>query len=70
LTTRFNGYTISVILSISNKALEYAFLERLQQLQNQVVWPSVLEMEPRTYIPDVGVIRHLQLFSTLYSNTF
>ncbi|KAI6182668.1 hypothetical protein M3Y97_00405500 [Aphelenchoides bicaudatus] len=26
--------------------------ERLQQLQNQVVWPSVLELEPRTYIPD------------------
>lgn len=27
--------------------------ERLQQLQNQVVWPPVLEMEPRTFIPDV-----------------
>jgi hypothetical protein len=26
--------------------------ERLQQLQNQVVWPAVMEMEPRTYIPD------------------
>ncbi|VDN58112.1 unnamed protein product [Dracunculus medinensis] len=26
--------------------------ERLQQLQNQVIWPSIIEMEPRTYIPD------------------
>uniref|UniRef100_A0AC34FTV7 DH domain-containing protein n=1 Tax=Panagrolaimus sp. ES5 TaxID=591445 RepID=A0AC34FTV7_9BILA len=26
--------------------------ERLQQLQNLVIWPSVLEMEPKTFIPD------------------
>uniref|UniRef100_A0A915EKL5 DH domain-containing protein n=1 Tax=Ditylenchus dipsaci TaxID=166011 RepID=A0A915EKL5_9BILA len=26
--------------------------ERLQQLQNQVVWPPVTELEPRTYVPD------------------
>ncbi|MFH4973818.1 hypothetical protein AB6A40_000527 [Gnathostoma spinigerum] len=26
--------------------------ERLQQLQAQVVWPSILELEPRTYIPE------------------
>ncbi|CAD5206637.1 unnamed protein product [Bursaphelenchus okinawaensis] len=26
--------------------------ERLQQLQNQVVWPSISDLEPRTYIPD------------------
>ncbi|KAK0425418.1 hypothetical protein QR680_009190 [Steinernema hermaphroditum] len=26
--------------------------ERLQQLQNQVVWPSIGELEPRCYVPD------------------
>uniref|UniRef100_A0A914Q6C8 DH domain-containing protein n=2 Tax=Panagrolaimus TaxID=55784 RepID=A0A914Q6C8_9BILA len=26
--------------------------ERLQQLQNLVLWPPVLEMEPKTFIPD------------------
>ncbi|VDN02634.1 unnamed protein product [Thelazia callipaeda] len=26
--------------------------ERLQQLQNSVVWPSIIELEPRTFIPD------------------
>uniref|UniRef100_A0A1I8AZP4 DH domain-containing protein n=1 Tax=Meloidogyne hapla TaxID=6305 RepID=A0A1I8AZP4_MELHA len=26
--------------------------ERLQQLQRQIVWPSVIELEPKTYIPD------------------
>ncbi|VDK58356.1 unnamed protein product, partial [Anisakis simplex] len=26
--------------------------ERLQQLQTQVVWPSIMEIEPRSFIPD------------------
>ncbi|CAJ0924274.1 unnamed protein product, partial [Mesorhabditis belari] len=26
--------------------------ERLQQLQTQVVWPSIMELEPRTFVPD------------------
>uniref|UniRef100_A0A9J2Q583 DH domain-containing protein n=1 Tax=Ascaris lumbricoides TaxID=6252 RepID=A0A9J2Q583_ASCLU len=26
--------------------------ERLQQLQTQVIWPSIMELEPRSFIPD------------------
>ncbi|KAK6728844.1 hypothetical protein RB195_006109 [Necator americanus] len=26
--------------------------ERLQQLQAQVIWPSIVEMEPRSFVPD------------------
>ncbi|KAK6728848.1 hypothetical protein RB195_006112 [Necator americanus] len=26
--------------------------ERLQQLQTQVIWPSIVEMEPRSFVPD------------------
>ncbi|KAI1718600.1 rhoGEF domain-containing protein [Ditylenchus destructor] len=26
--------------------------ERLQQLQHQVIWPPVMELEPKTYVPD------------------
>ena len=28
--------------------------ERLQQLQTQVIWPSIAELEPRAYVPDVS----------------
>ena len=28
--------------------------ERLQQLQTQVVWPNISELEPKSYIPDVS----------------
>uniref|UniRef100_A0A1I7XHJ1 DH domain-containing protein n=1 Tax=Heterorhabditis bacteriophora TaxID=37862 RepID=A0A1I7XHJ1_HETBA len=28
--------------------------ERLQQLQTQVIWPSIVELEPRSFIPDVS----------------
>jgi len=27
--------------------------ERLQELQQQIVWQSVLELEPRTLVPEV-----------------
>ncbi|PIO54391.1 hypothetical protein TELCIR_24247, partial [Teladorsagia circumcincta] len=26
--------------------------ERLQQLQTQVIWPSIAELEPRAFVPD------------------
>ncbi|VDN49680.1 unnamed protein product, partial [Gongylonema pulchrum] len=26
--------------------------ERLQQFQTLVIWPSIMELEPRTYMPD------------------
>ncbi|KHJ84303.1 hypothetical protein OESDEN_15986 [Oesophagostomum dentatum] len=26
--------------------------ERLQQLQTQVIWPSIVEMEPKSFVPD------------------
>ena len=28
--------------------------KRLQELQQQVVWPTVTDLDPRTYIPEVG----------------
>ncbi|GMT30796.1 hypothetical protein PFISCL1PPCAC_22093, partial [Pristionchus fissidentatus] len=26
--------------------------ERLQQLQNQVIWPNIVELDPKSYVPD------------------
>ena len=28
--------------------------ERLQQLQTQVIWPSIAELEPRSFVPDAS----------------
>ena len=30
--------------------------ERLQELQQQIVWQSVLELEPRTFVPEVRLL--------------
>ena len=32
--------------------------ERLQELQQQIVWQSVLELEPRTLVPEVNFHFH------------
>lgn len=29
--------------------------ERLQELQQQIVWQSVLELEPRTLVPEASI---------------
>ena len=43
--------------------------KRLQELQQQVVWPTVTDLDPRTYIPEVGTHHllnwHLVLMKTL-----
>lgn len=50
----FMIFLIALLGSIDDSVQWLHNFERLQQLQNQVVWPSILELEPRTYIPDVN----------------
>uniref|UniRef100_A0A0N5B1B9 DH domain-containing protein n=1 Tax=Syphacia muris TaxID=451379 RepID=A0A0N5B1B9_9BILA len=45
--------TISESLRSINDSVQWLHnFERLQQLQSQVIWPSILDMEPRCFIPD------------------
>ena len=35
--------------------------ERLQELQSSLVWPSITELDPKTYVPEVrGVYVNVQ----------
>ena len=41
--------------------------ERLQELQQQIVWQSVLELEPRTLVPEASSRDILTLHLYLYN---
>jgi len=40
--------------NLEKKMISLKNFERLQELQQQIVWQSVLELEPRTLVPEVG----------------
>jgi len=44
--------------------------ERLQELQQQIVWQSVLELEPRTLVPEASSRDILTLHLYLYNWRF
>lgn len=38
---------------LEGKVKSLANFERLQELQNCLVWPSIIELDPKTYVPEV-----------------
>lgn len=40
---------------LEGKVKSLANFERLQDLQNCLVWPSIIELDPKTYVPEVSV---------------
>ena len=43
--------------NLEKKMISLKNFERLQELQQQIVWQSVLELEPRTLVPEVRAPR-------------
>jgi hypothetical protein len=39
--------------NLEKKMASLKNFERLQELQQQIVWQSILELEPRTFVPEV-----------------
>ena len=56
----------SVTEELEGKVKSRANYERLQELQSSLVWPSITELDPKTYVPEVrnayinGVHQHSQ----------
>lgn len=38
---------------LEGKVKSRANYERLQELQSSLVWPSITELDPKTYVPEV-----------------
>ena len=38
---------------LEGKVKSLANYERLQELQSSLVWPSITELDPKTYVPEV-----------------
>ena len=43
--------------------------ERLQELQSSLVWPSITELDPKAFIPEVSNPLNEVLFSKLTFNS-
>ena len=43
--------------------------ERLQELQSSLVWPSITELDPKAFIPEVNNLFNVVLFKKLTLNS-
>jgi len=42
--------------NLEKKMISLKNFERIQELQQQIVWQSVLELEPRTLVPEASTL--------------
>jgi len=45
--------SVSVVENLEAKMMWLKNFERIQEIQQQIVWQPVTEMEPRSFIPEV-----------------
>ena len=48
------GDIFCVTEELEGKVKSRANYERLQELQSSLVWPSITELDPKTYVPEVS----------------
>lgn len=57
----FIASTFFLTEELEGKVKSRANYERLQELQSSLVWPSITELDPKTYVPEVrGVYVNVQ----------
>lgn len=47
------GLNFFLAEELEGKVKSRANYERLQELQSSLVWPSITELDPKTYVPEV-----------------
>ena len=52
-TNHWCNRRFSVTEELEGKVKSRANYERLQELQSSLVWPSITELDPKTYVPEV-----------------
>lgn len=54
---------------LEGKVKSVANYERLQELQSSLVWPSITELDPKAFIPEVNNLFNVVLFKKLTLNS-
>ena len=54
-----NKYHAIISEQLEEKMRWIKNFERVQEIQRQVVWPTVVDLDPRCVIPEVGVFFYI-----------
>lgn len=46
-------YLLFIAECLDDKMRRERNTKRLQELQQQIIWPTVTDLDPRTYVPEV-----------------
>lgn len=69
--TRYSTFFLDVFTEeLEGKVKSVANYERLQELQSSLVWPSITELDPKAFIPEVSNPLNEVLFSKLTFNSW
>jgi hypothetical protein len=60
--------SIGVIECLDEKMRRERNTKRLQELHQQIIWPTVTDLDPRTYIPEAGLYHIVHVPSQTCSN--